>query len=216
MGTPRVPSWPMGSLSSLRTSSESALAAFTDPSGHYAFRTYDAAPLNTSDHLRPEDILMANLLSLRLGWRDVTPLFADAAVDAPPTVLRTALDRALVQLRPAPAFEDYSSVDEMQTALEPVAEANRATKAVSNWTPVTVSKVLHRHAPQSVPLEDSRVREFYGTSKGQSGALRQRMWEDIQENIGWLGPLASSTRRPDGRPLTVLRLTDILIWMSKA
>lgn len=202
-------------LSTLRETAARNLATFTDPSGHYAFGTYDVAPLNTSDRLLPEDVLIANLLSLRLGWRDVIPLFADTEPDDPQRVLRAALDDALVQLRPAPSFEDYSSVDEMQAALEPVAAVNRATAGVSNWTPVTVSKVLHRHAPQSIPLVDSRVQAFYGTSSRQSRQLRQRMWEDIQENIDWLRELASSTRKPDGRPLTVLRLADILIWMSR-
>jgi hypothetical protein len=45
---------------------------------------------------------MANLLSLKLGWRDVTPLFA--AGNTPPVRLRQALDAALTEARGLPAL----------------------------------------------------------------------------------------------------------------
>jgi hypothetical protein len=73
------------SLSELRSRAAEYLDEFTDPSEHYAFVTYDQAAVHDGP-LTAADVLMANLLSLRLGWRDVIPLFADE--DAPETALR--------------------------------------------------------------------------------------------------------------------------------
>lgn len=100
----------------------------------------------------------------------------------------------------------------MTAALEPLAAANRATRAVPRWTPVTVSKVLHRFAPQVVPIVDSRVRAFYGVRAGQEAELRRRLWADLRDNIDWLRPIADAHQTRDRRQLTVLRLADILIW----
>ena len=196
--------------------------AYTDPAGHYAFRTYDVTPLNKGGSLRAEDILAANLLSLRLGWQQVTPLFADRD-DTPdpeqdgakrntPQDLLAAMNAALVDLRDAPSFEAIETESKLARVLTPLAAANEATRNVSGWTPVTVSKVLHRHLPHIVPLVDSRVREFYGVGSNRNAELRLRLWNDIRENNDWLVSLARKYRTPDGRPLSVLRLVDIIIW----
>ena len=103
---------------------------------------------------------MANLLSLRLGWRDVIPLFADEETQE--TALRRALDAALKQARSLPTLEDCNDV---QITMPALAVANEMTELAFEgrkpkpWTAVTVSKVLHRLV-RNVPLIDSRVREF--------------------------------------------------------
>lgn len=186
------------------------LDEYTDGAKHYAFRTYDRAPLNQGDALLPEDVLAANLLSLKLSWQEVVPLFAEG--DGAPQRLLAALNAALVPLRAARPFERYQSVEEMQSALAPVARANEATVGVGGWTQVTVSKVLHRHAPHIVPLVDSRVRTFYGGRAGKEAELRARIWQDLRDNLEWLAPLAQQYRTPDGRDLSALRTLDILIW----
>lgn len=200
----------MRTLADLEPTAAAKLGEYTDPTRHYAFRTYDVVPENRSGSLLPEDILLANLLSLRLSWKEVIPLFATG--DGPAQDLLAALNHAVGDLAEAPPFESYSTVKAMHAALEPVAAANRATKSVTGWTPVTVSKVLHRFAPHAVPLVDSRVRAFYGVRVGQEKDLRARLWADVRKNLAWLQPIARRCSTPDGRELTVLRLTDILIW----
>src|SRR5215470_8622793 len=64
------------SLSELRPGAEKHLDGFTDPTKLYAFATYDRAEVHEGP-LTAADVLMANLLSLRLGWRDVIPLFTE-------------------------------------------------------------------------------------------------------------------------------------------
>lgn len=200
----------MKTIADLRTRATEKMRKYTSGANHYSFRTYDIAPLNTGNRLRPEDILAANLLSLRLSWREVVPLFADG--DGPPQRLLSALNAALTVVRDAPAFETYPDADAMQAALAPVAAANVATRDVQGWTAVTVSKVLHRHAPHVVPLVDSRVRTFYDTRPGKEALLRARIWEDVRANSDWLAPLASRYPTTDHRPLSILRTIDILIW----
>lgn len=204
----------MQTLADLRAQAEPTVRDYTDAAKHFAFRTYDVFPLNQGDSLRGEDVLAANLLSLRLSWPEVIPLFAVG--DGPPQQLLEALNAALVQMRKASPYESYASEADLAAAMEPVAAANRATKTVRGWTPVTVSKVLHRHAPHAVPIVDSRVRAFYGVRAGQEAELRQRLWRDVRANVEWLAPLAEATSTPDGRTLSVLRLADILIWSADA
>jgi hypothetical protein len=114
----------------------------------YAFATYDQSPVH-NDELMPADILMANLLSLRLGWRDVIPLFA---TDLHPwNELRDRMNAALVEARRLASKDDWRVsdvpmpvLDELNAfvhSLGPVPERKKRT-----WTTVTVSKVLHRLA----------------------------------------------------------------------
>lgn len=196
------------SLSDRRSTAEETLAKYTDPAGYYAFSTYDRLWHEDQDKLTPSDVLMANLLSLRLGWQDVIPLFAEG--DGPAQQLRTALDEALFVLRDQKPFESYESVEALEHAVRSLAVANEASGEVKGWTAVTVSKVLHRRRPHIVPLIDSRVRRFYGVTN--AAKIRAALWHDLRENSAWLVPLAESRTTPDGRPLTLLRLADILIW----
>lgn len=195
------------SLASLKDSAQEKLARYTSTTLGYAFNTYDHQG-EVDGPLAPADVLMANLLSLQLSARDVIPLFTEG--DGPAQRLRESLDKALVELRDADCFESYNDLSGLERAVESLAAANTATIPVKWWTAVTVSKVLHRRRPHIVPLIDSRVYEFYGAKHPEP--VRKALWEDIRENAGWLTDLAATKETPDGRPLSLLRLADILIW----
>jgi hypothetical protein len=81
------------SLASLRATAREVLDRYSSPSNHCAFNTYDVQG-DIDAPLSPSDVLMANLLSLKPGWQEVTPLFAEG--DGPQQRLRAALDQALV------------------------------------------------------------------------------------------------------------------------
>lgn len=201
----------METLADRRDWAGQAVADYVDPERHFAFGTYDVEPLpREGGRIRAEDVLAANLLSLRLGWREVIPLFA--AGDGPAQRLRAALDDAVAAMRSAPNFEDHEDEASLTDAYGELAAANEATRGVEGWTPVTVSKVLHRFAPHAVPIVDSRVLAFYDVDRGQGAELRARMWRDVRANLDWLAPLAAAHTTPDGRPVTVLRVADIIIW----
>src|SRR5215468_4084241 len=91
------------SIAELRLAAVAYLDEFTDPRGSYAYMTYDQSAVHMGP-ITAADVLMANLLGLKLGWRDVIPLFA--ADDTPPARLRQALDAALTEARSLPALED--------------------------------------------------------------------------------------------------------------
>ena len=195
------------SLKSLQSAASEKLDRYTSRMLGYAFHTYDRrgeweAPLT------PSDVLMANLLSLQLSARDVIPLFMDG--DGSAQRLLQALNTALIELGNADAFETYDELPELECAVQSLAAANTAAIPVKWWTAVTVSKVLHRRRPHIVPLIDSRIREFYGAK--HPALVRQALWEDIRENADWMGDLAGTKTTPDGHPLSLLRLADILIW----
>jgi hypothetical protein len=189
------------------------LDRYTDPSRYYAFATYDQAPIHTGP-LSAADVLMANLLSLRLRWHDVSPLFASGSTQrfAP---LRIALDDALAEARRLPLLEDCT---EEQAAMPALRWANETAKEVGPyqpgkpraWTIVSVSKVLHRLSP-NIPLVDSKVLQFYATT--YAGRVRSRMREDLARNRDWMEPIAADYP-VRGQPLPLTRMADILIWMD--
>jgi hypothetical protein len=122
----------------------------------------------------PADVLLANLLSLRLGWAAVIPMFAHG--ETPATQLRHRLNDALTESWGLPALEDC---DDVQVQAPALAVANRATDAMRlvgrkrDWTIVTVSKVLSRLAP-TVPPIDSHVKRFYATQWGSEIRIAMR------------------------------------------
>lgn len=199
------------SLAALEATAAEKVGHYTDPARHFAFWTYDVQG-DMDVPLSAGDVLAANLLSLRLTWKEVIPLFAEGSGSE--QRLRLALDAALRDLKEAKPLESYESLDALEAAVGSLAAANDATTDVKNWTPVTVSKVLHRRRPSIVPINDSRVRKFYGVKKTESVQLRAALWKDIRENQDWLQPLADNTKTPDGRQLSLLRLADILIWSA--
>jgi hypothetical protein len=199
------------SIAELRHTATAYLDKFTDPSGSYAFTTYDQAAVHTGP-ITAADVLMTNLLGLKLGWRDVIPLFAEN--DTPPARLRRALDAALAEARRLPSLENCDEAQAEMPALRTANELARRTTfpGVSRqaWTEVTVSKVLHRLA-RNVPLIDSRVKKFYAT--GYAGELRRAMRADLIQNRAWLADLAP-VYPIQHEPMPLTRAVDILIWMD--
>lgn len=199
------------SVADLRSVAERYLAAYTDPAGLCAFVTYDLADVHDGP-LTASDVLMANLLGLQLGWRDVVPLFAGN--DSAPCRLRRALDAALAEARSLPPLEDCDDsqveMPALRTANELAYETLFPGRSKRRWTAVTVSKVLHRLS-RNVPLVDSTVKRFYGSQ--WAGTLRKAIRDDLDQNRGWLAELAA---RHDirGHPMPLTRTADILIWMD--
>lgn len=197
-------------ITELRPVAATHLRAYTNPSGGYAFTTYDQAPVHTGP-LTVTDVLMANLLSLRLGAPAVIPLFATG--NTPQARLRLALDATLSAARGLPPLEDC---DDHQVEMPTLRYANELAPGSfpgakkSPWTAVHVSKVLHRLV-RNVPIIDSSVKRFYATT--YAGTVRRRLRDDLIKNREWLIPLAHAYPvRSEPMPLT--RVADILIWMD--
>jgi hypothetical protein len=198
-------------VAELRDIADDRLAKYTDVAGRYPFATYDQTPIHDGP-ITAADVLMANLLSLRLDWRNVVPVFAE--VEGERTPLRNALDAALEEARGLPALEECT---EEQAAMPKLAHANWMAWEYPRegpkraWTKVTVSKVLHRLAP-NIPLVDSVVCRFYGVSGGVD--FRQMLRNDLIANRDWLGELAQRYEVRE-QPMALTRVADIVIWMEK-
>jgi hypothetical protein len=83
---------------------------------------------------------------------------------------------------------------------------------------VAVTKILHRKRPDLVPINDSRVRKFYGVKRNSYAPLFAAIHNDLQdeETFKMLQDLASPYTGLDGRKMSILRALDIVIWMKKA
>jgi hypothetical protein len=192
----------------LRACAEYHLDVYTDSRSPYAFTTYDRW-YSGPDVLTPLDCLAANLLNLHLGQEHVIPLFRVG--QTPETTLRNAMQRVLDSTgREEPRFIDLGSIDDAPFNL--VRAANTRTEDVSGWTAVTVCKILHRLRPNLVPVYDSMVRKFYGTSERRPAEFFRALLADLKANMSWLDALAASRVTPDGRTLSLLRAADIVIW----
>jgi hypothetical protein len=152
------------SLQELRPNAKDLLREFTNPAGAYAFTTYDNTPVHDGP-LTPGDIFMANLLSLKLGWQKVIPLFADGSQGGGTvwTKLRLDLDAALTEARQLCSEHDrfveadvaMPKLDELNNYISDRSFTKPTGRRQRTWTEVTVSKVLHRLSP-NIPLIDSR------------------------------------------------------------
>lgn len=82
---------------------------------------------------------------------------------------------------------------------------------------VAVTKILHRKRPDLVPINDSRVRKFYGV-KNSYVPLFGAIHADLQdtETLEMLQNLAMPYVGLDRRPMSVLRALDIVVWMHMA
>ena len=198
---------PPQSIADLRSCAGQHLDAYTDPKSQFAFSTYDRI-YGSGDIFTPLDCFAANLLSMRLGHRDVIPLFAaekSAAVRLR-NAMQTVLDNTTAK---SPSFLDLQSIDEDPFTL--LRAANFATENVKGWKAVGVCKTLHRLRPTLVPLYDSVVRNFYQTGDNPPKFFTT-LHHDLRANRQWLEKLIATRTTPDGRPLSTLRAADIIIW----
>lgn len=182
-----------------------------------AFAAYDRQGDPTQ--LTPTDCLAPNLLSMRLGFAEVVPMFQlrDAGAGAPPHAeLLEAMQGVLDD--PRSSTDRFVSLDleDPHGVWSVVRHAMAASENVPGLTAVAVSKILHRKRPELVPIYDSKVFEFYLGKRPSGKSAPSRFWPaiqaDIRDNEEWLLELADSVRTADGRKVSPLRVADIVIW----
>ncbi len=213
------PMMTVNSLGSLRGCAELHLTEYTAPDGSFAFRTYDNLWGRAGMALTPLDVLAARLLAMPIGWEQVIPMFASVE-NRSTTLLRqmqTVLDDPAAQ---SAQFVDLSSLDDPPFALFRAAclatERSGSEPKPKGWTAVGVSKVLHRLLPNLVPIIDSQVLGFYGLRAGSNpGRFYGRLQSDLQAHRDWMQALADQWETDDGRPLSLLRAADIIIWRHR-
>lgn len=210
----------MPSIASLQACAEQHLADYTDPHGKRAFSTYDR--LGDPSTLTPLDCLAPALLSVRINYEQVVPLYRPTG---PGAELLMALQAVLDH--PDSATTDFLTVDltAPDTAWAAVQNALAVARShgwVKRLKEVAITKILHRKRPALVPIFDSRVYAFYfGVRPVNGPAPARALWPVLQAdwaaNRKWLERLVAPVsgapvRTPDGRRISLLRAADIVIW----
>ena len=206
---------PIGrSVGELRACAEAHLLRYLDPDYQppRAFHAYDG-PGDDPDTITALDMLAPVLLSVRLTYSDVVPMFASAG---PHRALRDAMQAVLADEKCRKA--DFFTVD-LQDGNGPwskVMAAFEASYKVRNLKAVAVSKVLHRKRPHLVPVFDRQLYRFYFGELPVRWRAHEALWPVLQDDLAthrvWLTDLARQHQPAGGVELTPLRAADIIIW----
>lgn len=182
----------------------------------FAYPAYDALDTGSeAHHLNDGDLLACTLLNVRVS----------ASAFYRFQSMRPALEQALVSHPDAPLIDlDEDSVAAKTRALYAALDADRSSYGARGQSGTTLSKILHRKHPESLPLHDKWVRKCYlGTEAVPR--VRRRSWadymvlvtlamkEDISRHRDEFAQLRAAVR--GDVHLTDLRLLDILAWSSK-
>jgi hypothetical protein len=183
------------------------LADYSAAAGKRAFHVYDIQGDPTS--LSPVDLLAPSLLDAPLRGRLVIDMYRPVG---PYRRLREALE-AVIQ-DPQARSASFAEVD-LNAGTGPWSLVDTALRA-SDDTPhikaSKVTKILHRKVPDLVPIFDRLVAEFYGCSTLRPWTFWPMVQADVRANMALLTRLGSTVRTPDGRPVSVLRVLDIVVW----
>ena len=190
---------------------EDLLLAYVEPDA-YAYPAYDRLVTNGTAELVDGDLLAPSLLEAHVDLarfsvlKRMLPTLSERLAALPPTALEDTGDDGIAAV--ARCFD----------LLDLPVFAGKGVRGT------IVSKVLHRKRPDLVPLYDSRIWTAY-TAAGSIPRVSHRTWvefmelfcakmrDDIRENRDEFLTL-QKTAAEQGADLTLLRILDILVWMS--
>jgi hypothetical protein len=180
-----------------------------------SFATYDRQ--GDSSTFGPLDALAPALLDARLGPKEVNQMFSDDE-ENPYNKLRVAIEKCLRELAsitdPRGELLDFANADLLEASGSWAFV--RACYIASNNTPgikaSKVSKMLHRKQPTFIPIIDSRLRSFYGLAKSPPSKYWTALQIDYRENRELLDQLGKGVVTSEGKPISSLRVADIVIW----
>lgn len=197
------------------------IGAYTDPvransKSPHAYPAYDELDTGSdANTLNDGDLLAYTLLNV--------PMSASAFYRF--QSMRSALEQALADHPDAPLIDlDEDSVAAKTRALYAVLDADRSDHGARGQSGTTLSKILHRKHPESLPLHDKWVRQCYLDTEAVPRA-RRRSWadymvlvtlamkQDLARHQEEFAQLRAAVR--GDTHLTDLRILDILAWTSK-
>ncbi len=198
------------------------IAEYCSPSLKFGWPDYDTDP--APGRLVPGDLLAPAWLSYPIPTKYLQCMSADD--DNPYHRLRDAIGEVVET-----TGEDESFLDLDEEALRTGAGERATPGWVAFWnawiqlgettglTSVALTKILHRKVPELIPILDSLVTGFYGVSnhsKNRGVHTMVAMHRDLMENRVLVDGWASQVSLEDGRPMTVLRAADIVIWTHQS
>lgn len=197
----------MPMLADLTACAAGHFSDYTNPAGTRAFSSYDRQ--GCPRVLEPVDFFAPALLDAPLHGEHVRNMFLPRG---PYRHLRDAMDLVLADDEASIAhFKDQDlTADTGPWSL--VRSALVACESTPDIKAVKLTKILHRKRPALVPIFDSRVAAFYGVSRNKPWDFWPVVQEELRQHGEWLHQLAEDTLTPDGRPVTELRVLDIVVW----
>ena len=173
----------------------------------FAHDRFDGQPPETADRPTDRDVLVAEGLHGRLdpvAWRQVR----DTLDDVWPTV-RSLLDRAAGR-----AFWELPG-DEFSVLMEPGTVGAALRDVTGRPGARHVVAALHSRHPALVPLADGVTRrQLYGHVREGDSGPEAVVHRELVANAAAFTTLETATATLLGRPLTRLRLHDVLLWLS--
>jgi hypothetical protein len=208
------------------------LADYTDPSAAYAWPLYDDDPSRTV--LTGADLAAPALLSYPIRGHYLDQMGCDnrEAGGGDPNPYRMLFERMVMFVETDDGAVFHELPDKELTSLT-TRRRGEDVSGPASWgafircldaaadcpglTSVAVTKILHRKRPELVPLNDSRVREFFGVSHRYDQLFRtiHAHLRDPQ-TFKQLRALAEPYQTTQGRPMTPLRALDIIAWMPSS
>jgi hypothetical protein len=169
----------------------------------FAHDRFDGQPPETTDRPTDRDVLVAEGMHGRLdpaGWRRVRTTLDDA----------WPLVRALVDRAAGRAFWEVPA-DEFSVLAEP-GTVGAALREVGDRH---VRAALHSRHPALVPLLDGVTRrQLYGHVREGDSGPEAAVHRELTANAAAFTALETATATLLGRPLTRLRLHDVLLWLA--
>jgi hypothetical protein len=205
----------MASIAHLENCALGHLRNFVNPTGPRSFATYDRQ--GDPSVFGPLDALAPALLDAPLKRGEVNQMFSGIKED-PYNSLRVALQHCLKELAilSADIGHDLDFADaEISGSEGPWALVRAcyiASEKTHNIAASKVSKMLHRKQPTFIPIIDSKLVSFYGVSTKEPRKYWTALQTDFRANRDFLNNLCEGVTTSEGKPISSLRVADIVIW----
>ena len=187
---------------------------YMSPLGPRNFLVYDVQGDPSS--FQPVDAMAAGLLAVRIKPSTIKAMFQEDQ-SSPHVRLRMKVVELLAEATRGIDSDDFFQLADpgdpsklwqlVQECFDSV-----SPKAVKGIRSVTLSKMLHRKLPYLVPIVDSEVASFYKDSVDRPADLFKKMKFDWGSNRSTIDDWAKGRRTSDNRPVSTLRIADIVIW----
>ena len=203
-----------------KSDAKQSLETYCSRSNHFSWPYYDID--ETPNLLVPTDILATSFLDYPIKGKIIQKLMLEYGMYSetnPYTKLSKHLsDVVSDESAKGLCFDDIPEEqlgDRLMGGWGKVLDAIDAAQECKSLTSVFVTKVLHRKRPNLVPINDSKLRSFYGIKKHSYSELFLAIHRDVVQNRDYLNELRGKYVLPSGVVMSRLRVLDIVVWMNQ-
>lgn len=197
-----------------------SLETYCGRSSLYSWPYYDID--KTPNLLEPADILATSFLNYSPKFKIIQKLMQEYEMYSETTeytkLFKLLSDVVTDDSAKGLCFEDIPMEqlgDREMGGWGKVLAAIDAAQECKSLTSVFVTKVLHRKRPNLVPINDSRLRKFYGKKNDGYSDLFLAIHRDVIQNRDYLDELRGKYVLPNGAVMSRLRVLDIVVWMNQ-